>query len=60
MVKYFKRYNGRFGFIDKAAWTKKTLHTFCDLCIKVIDMGKRPNTHFDKMGWKFLMTSFKE
>jgi len=45
---------------DKAAWTKKMLYIFCDTCIKAIDMGMRPNTHFDKMGWKFLITSFKE
>ncbi|XP_061958705.1 uncharacterized protein LOC133679969 [Populus nigra] len=36
------------------------LHIFCDICIKAIDMGMRPNTHFDKTGWKFLITSFKE
>ncbi|XP_034907176.1 uncharacterized protein [Populus alba] len=36
------------------------LHVFCDLCIKAIDMGMRPNTHFDKAGWKYLQTSFKE
>jgi hypothetical protein len=36
------------------------LHIFCDLCIKAIDMGIKPNTHFDKTGWKFLITSFKE
>jgi hypothetical protein len=34
--------------MDKAAWTKEMLHAFCDLCIKAIDMGMRPNTHFDK------------
>ncbi|RQO97743.1 hypothetical protein POPTR_011G094000v4 [Populus trichocarpa] len=45
---------------DKAAWTKEMLHIFCDICIKAIDMGMRPNTHFDKTGWKFLITSFKE
>jgi hypothetical protein len=45
---------------DKAAWTKEMLHIFCDICIKAIDMGMRPNTHFDKPGWKFLITSFKE
>uniref|UniRef100_A0A2K2BZP3 Myb/SANT-like domain-containing protein n=1 Tax=Populus trichocarpa TaxID=3694 RepID=A0A2K2BZP3_POPTR len=33
---------------DKAAWTKEMLHIFCDICIKAIDMGMRPNTHFDK------------
>jgi len=36
--------------MNKVTWTKKMLHTFCDLCIKAIDMGMRPNTHFDKMG----------
>ncbi|KAG5221796.1 L10-interacting MYB domain-containing protein [Salix suchowensis] len=36
------------------------LHIFCDLCIKAIDMGMRPNTYFDKSGWKFISTSFKE
>ena len=46
--------------IDKTAWTKKMLHTFCDLCIKAIDIGMRPNIHFNKIGWKFLITSFKE
>jgi len=37
-------------FIDKAAWSKEMLHIFCDICIKAIDMGMRPNTHFDKTG----------
>ena len=46
--------------IDKVAWNKEMLNVFCDLCIKAIDMGMRPNTHFDKVGWKYLLTSFKE
>nr|XP_034895348.1 uncharacterized protein LOC118034219 [Populus alba] len=46
--------------LDKAAWTKEMLHIFCDICIKLIDMGMRPNTHFDKTGWKFLIVPFKE
>jgi len=45
---------------DEAAWTKKMLQIFCDICIKAINMGMRHNTHFDKIGWKFLITSFKE
>jgi hypothetical protein len=36
------------------------LHIFCDICIKAIDIGMRSNTHFNKTGWKFLITSFKE
>ena len=46
--------------IDKAAWNKEMLHIFYDLCIKAFNMGMRPNTHFDKSGWKFISTSFKE
>ena len=49
-----------FESTDKAAWNREMLHIFCDLCIKAIDMGMRPNTHFDKSGWKFISTSFKE
>ncbi|PNS95518.1 hypothetical protein POPTR_017G062600v4 [Populus trichocarpa] len=42
---------------DKAAWTKEMLHIFCDICIKAIDMGMRPNTHFDKTGiWNKLVS----
>jgi hypothetical protein len=29
--------------MDKTAWIKKMLYTFCDLCIKVIDMRMRSN-----------------
>ena len=46
--------------MDKAAQSKEMLHIFYDLCIKTIDMVIRPNTHFDKMGWKFVITSFQE
>lgn len=35
--------------MDKAVWTKKILHVFCDLCIKNINMRMKPNTHFDKV-----------
>jgi hypothetical protein len=45
---------------DKASWTKEMVHTFCDICIIAIDRGMRPNTHFDKVGWKFVMAAFKE
>jgi hypothetical protein len=40
---------------DKASWTKTMLHTFYDICIKAIERGMRPNTHFDKAGWKFVI-----
>jgi len=46
--------------MDKAAWTKEMLRAFYDLYIKAIDIGMRPNTPFDKAGWKYLLPSFKE
>ncbi|KAI9390585.1 hypothetical protein POPTR_008G196901v4 [Populus trichocarpa] len=45
---------------DKASWSKKMLHTFCDISIVAIEKGMRPSTHFDKAGWKFVMAVFKE
>uniref|UniRef100_A0A6N2LMQ9 Uncharacterized protein n=1 Tax=Salix viminalis TaxID=40686 RepID=A0A6N2LMQ9_SALVM len=36
--------------MDKATWTREMLHIFCDICIKAIDMGMRPNTYFDRCG----------
>ncbi|XP_061958943.1 L10-interacting MYB domain-containing protein-like [Populus nigra] len=44
---------------DKACWTREMLHAFCDICIKAIEQGMRPNTHFDKAGWKYVMNCFK-
>ncbi|KAI5572555.1 hypothetical protein BDE02_10G019600 [Populus trichocarpa] len=29
------------------------LNIFCDICIKAIEKGMQPNTHFDKAGWKY-------
>ncbi|XP_061966912.1 L10-interacting MYB domain-containing protein-like [Populus nigra] len=45
---------------DKASWSKAMLHTFCNICITAIERGMRPNTHFDKAGWKFVVQSFKD
>jgi hypothetical protein len=39
---------------------KKILHNFCDIYIKAINIRIRSNNHFDKVGWKFVMTTFKE
>jgi len=45
---------------DKTSWTKNILHNFCDIYIKAIEIRIRSNNHFDKVGWKFLMTTFKK
>ncbi|XP_011014260.1 PREDICTED: uncharacterized protein LOC105118094 [Populus euphratica] len=45
---------------NKVSWSKDMLHIFYDICIVAIEKGMRPNTHFDKTGWKFIMVVFKE
>ncbi|KAG5235384.1 L10-interacting MYB domain-containing protein [Salix suchowensis] len=45
---------------EKAKWSKETLHIFCDICIRAIDMGMRPGLHFEKGGWKYIVKSFGE
>ncbi|KAI5592352.1 hypothetical protein BDE02_04G145200 [Populus trichocarpa] len=45
---------------DKASWTKAMLHMFCDICIKAIKRSMRPNTYFNKAGWKFVIQTFKK
>lgn len=39
-----------FKSLDKTIWTNEMVHTFYYICIEVIDKGKIPNTHFDKVG----------
>jgi hypothetical protein len=45
---------------DKASWTKAMFHMFCDICIKAIKRDMRPNTYFNKAGWKFVIQTFKK
>ncbi|KAG5222682.1 L10-interacting MYB domain-containing protein [Salix suchowensis] len=44
----------------KANWSPQTLHIFCDIYIRAIDMDMRPSSHFDKRGWKYIVKSFRE
>ena len=45
---------------DKASWSKAMLHIFYNICITAIERGMRPNTYFDKGGWKLIVQSFKD
>jgi hypothetical protein len=45
---------------DKVCRTREILNIFCDICIKAIEKGMQPNTHFDKAGWKYVINCFKE
>ncbi|KAK8947076.1 hypothetical protein KSP39_PZI006935 [Platanthera zijinensis] len=31
---------------------------FCDLCLREIELGNRPTTHFSRDGWSNLTTNF--
>ena len=42
----------------KVVWDAESTNTFCELCIKEVDAGHRPRTHFDKVGWENLCKNF--
>lgn len=43
----------------KAVWNRGILHVFCDICIRAVQMGMRPGTHFSKQGWKYVIGQFE-
>ena len=34
----------------KVVWDAQTLNLFCELCVKEVEGGQRPGTHFTKVG----------
>ncbi|KAG0450289.1 hypothetical protein HPP92_027007 [Vanilla planifolia] len=42
-----------------ATWSYDITMMFCDLCLREIAHGNRPNTHFNKAGWSNLVDDFK-
>ena len=44
----------------KVVKLKKCCIFFYDIYTKTIEMGMRPNTYFDKAGWKFMIFSLKK
>ncbi|XP_021800027.1 L10-interacting MYB domain-containing protein-like [Prunus avium] len=43
-----------------ATWNSHNIVIFCDLCIKEVEAGRRPGTHFNKDGWENLKLNFKK
>ncbi|KAL0907831.1 hypothetical protein M5K25_022273 [Dendrobium thyrsiflorum] len=43
-----------------ATWEKDVKIIFCDLCLREIELGNRPTTHFNKEGWTDLIKFFYE
>ncbi|XP_068319734.1 uncharacterized protein [Pyrus communis] len=50
MVK--KESNGASGSQPSAVWNAHNTSLFCDLCVKEVEVGNRPGTHFKKEGWE--------
>ncbi|KAB2634836.1 hypothetical protein D8674_038034 [Pyrus ussuriensis x Pyrus communis] len=42
-----------------ATWNAHNISIFCDLCIKEVEAGHRPGTHFDKEGYANIRANFK-
>ncbi|TXG62490.1 hypothetical protein EZV62_009484 [Acer yangbiense] len=45
---------------SKALWDSQSVEIFCDLCIKEVEQGHRPGTHFSKVGWDNLVKNFNK
>nr|XP_011459777.1 PREDICTED: uncharacterized protein LOC105350090 [Fragaria vesca subsp. vesca] len=46
---------GGSGSQVKVVWNDYNVSKLCDLCINLVDAGRRPNTHFDREGWESLL-----
>uniref|UniRef100_A0A6V7QVV1 Myb/SANT-like domain-containing protein n=1 Tax=Ananas comosus var. bracteatus TaxID=296719 RepID=A0A6V7QVV1_ANACO len=44
----------------KATWERNVVYIFCDLCIQEIELGNKPGTHFNKIGWNRLVSNFNK
>ncbi|KAB2634717.1 hypothetical protein D8674_038165 [Pyrus ussuriensis x Pyrus communis] len=42
-----------------ATWNAHNISIFCDVCIKDVEAGHRPGTHFDKEGYENIRANFK-
>ncbi|PKU70801.1 hypothetical protein MA16_Dca010781 [Dendrobium catenatum] len=43
-----------------ATWEQDMKMIFYDLCIREIELGNRPTTHFNKEGWLNLVIKLEE
>ncbi|XP_021831802.1 L10-interacting MYB domain-containing protein-like [Prunus avium] len=43
-----------------ALWNAQTIAIFIDLCIKEVDLGNHPGTHFNKVEWARLVTNISK
>ncbi|KAJ6795290.1 putative L10-interacting MYB domain-containing protein [Iris pallida] len=45
---------------EPANWGDNLVQVFCDLCIKNIEAGNRPSTHFSSEGWASMVEEFSK
>ncbi|KAJ6806795.1 PIF-like orf1 isoform X1 [Iris pallida] len=45
---------------ELANWGDDLVQVFCDLCIKNIEAGNRPSTHFNSEGWASMVEEFSK
>ena len=48
------------GPMGKAIWDTANVALYCDLCIVEVEAGRRPSTHFMKLGWDNLILNFNK
>nr|XP_028952420.1 L10-interacting MYB domain-containing protein-like [Malus domestica] len=51
--------NGASSSNPSATWNAHNISIFCDICIKEVEAGHRPGTHFDKDGYANIRANFK-
>nr|XP_028965037.1 L10-interacting MYB domain-containing protein-like [Malus domestica] len=51
--------NGASSSNPIATWNVHNISIFCDICIKEVEAGHRPGTHFDKDGYANIRANFK-
>ncbi|XP_020106249.1 L10-interacting MYB domain-containing protein-like [Ananas comosus] len=44
----------------KATWDATLLKIFCEICVKEVNAGNRPNTHLNRIGWQNVVNKFRE
>ncbi|KAK8934540.1 hypothetical protein KSP39_PZI014241 [Platanthera zijinensis] len=42
-----------------ATWDANEVLIYCELCVKEVELGNRPTTHFNKVGWNNLVANFQ-
>lgn len=43
-----------------ATWERDVKIIFCDLCLREVELGDMPITHFNKEGWHNIIRSFQK